>query len=152
MAKVDAAAGTDQVLAEPGSDLSRAHRTVCTARSTRQHARGGDVHRQRAHSSHSRHRVVSARYSSQMGIIEQGAVVQAPPKPRRRSVMTCLAITVTLGLLFVIAVEVFLPTVNTELLWVGLLLILVGGAVCENAIRFDGLRASARYTDPLNFS
>jgi hypothetical protein len=60
--------------------------------------------------------------------------------------------TATLGLLFVIAVEVFLPTVNTEWLWVGLLLILVGGAVCENAIRFDGLSASSRYQDTLHVS
>ena len=57
--------------------------------------------------------------------------------------ITCMVITVALGLLYIVLTGVFWPEMNRELFWAGLLLIVFGGLVCENAIRFDAIRGAA---------
>ncbi len=66
------------------------------------------------------------------------------PHPAHRAVITCVIVTVAIGLLYVVAAGVLWSDMNRELFWAGLVLIVVGGAVCENAIRFDAVRGPAR--------
>ena len=54
-----------------------------------------------------------------------------------------MVVTVVLGLLYIALAGIFWSDMNRELFWAGLLLIVFGGLVCENAIRFDAVRGAS---------
>jgi hypothetical protein len=107
---------------------------VCTKRSTlREHH---SVSARRHHQTgHRKQQIDHSRYRG-----GKAGRQQVPnPQPRRGSVITCMAITAGLGLLFLAVIDLSGLAVHPELIWFGLLVIVFGGAVVENAIRFDSM-------------
>jgi hypothetical protein len=140
MTSVGIPVGPDQHEQQPRSELSRAHHSACSARYARRHGRSADTRHRGGSSAHGRRHAVSSRYLNNAAVIDRQV---ADPHPARRQVITCMVITVALGLLYVVLAGVFWPDMNRELFWAGLLLIVFGGLVCENAIRFDAVRGAA---------
>jgi hypothetical protein len=58
-------------------------------------------------------------------------------------VITCLAITVAAGLVYVALAEFAHWDMHQRAFWTGLLLIVVTGAICENAINFDAAHSAS---------
>lgn len=139
MGIVDSSVQPDEIRQEPRNELSRAHHAACGARYAHRHGPGGQAHRG-AGSAHGRRHSVSSRHLNSAAVRQQPAPA---PHPDRHAVITCVAVTVAVGLLYIIAAGVFWSEMNREFFWAGLLLIVVGGAVCENAIRVDSVRRPA---------
>ena len=111
------------------SEVHRAHTTVCGARSALHPTTGRHQH---GHRSRQQDRALVVRDS-------RSGSGMSSPHPRLRSVIVCLVVTAALGLLYLALSEVFGWTAHPDLVWLGILVIVFGGAVVENAIRFDGL-------------
>jgi hypothetical protein len=56
----------------------------------------------------------------------------------------CLAVTVAAGLVYAALAELASWDTHQRLFWSGLLLIVLTGAICENAISFDASRRRPR--------
>ena len=142
MESVGASVGPGRTEQHPRYELSRAHHNACSARFARRHGQSAQAHRSGG-SVHGRRHAVSSRYLNNAALMQEPAPA---PHPARRAVITCVVVTVAIGLLYIIAAGVFWSEMNRELFWAGLLLIVVGGAVCENAIRVDAVRRPVRLT------
>ena len=59
----------------------------------------------------------------------------------------CLAITVAAGLVYLALAELASWDTHQKLFWSGLLLIVLTGAICENAISFDASRRGPAKSD-----
>jgi hypothetical protein len=117
---------------EPVSAVQQAHLTVRATRCRRRRGRVVSSHPRRAHAVHRRR--VSARRGT--------ATPSAPPavtapRPRTRSVIICLAVTMGIGLAYLALAEVVHWDTHLKLFWSGLLLIVLTGAIFENAITLD---------------
>lgn len=131
---------TAMVPAGSASAVQHAHRTVCAARISRRQYSAGGHSSGRSLTVHSRRHADRSRY--------QSGVRELEPHLRTRSLVTCVLITVAVGLLFLVVSEIFDWVSNPELVWFGLFLIFFGGAVWLNAITFDSLRAAQGATAP----
>lgn len=114
--------------------LQHTHSTVCMRRAARRehHAISGRPHHQLGYRERQADR---SRYSSGRA----GDHTLLSPHPRPRSVIRCLVITVALGVLYLALMDVIGLDGHPELTLFGLLVIVFGGAVVENAIRLDGM-------------
>jgi hypothetical protein len=124
--------------------VRQAHVTVRSTRCQRRWSRAGRTHQLQAHSLHHRRRVATRRGISARS--DQQA--PATQHPAARSVITCLAVTVAAGLVYVALAELASWDIHQRPFWSGLLLIVVTGAICENAISFDAARARSREQPP----
>lgn len=114
--------------------VRQAHLAVCSTRCRRQWSRAGSTHQLRAHPVHHRRRAVSTRRDISAG---SGQQALGHPASAARLVIICLAVTVAAGLVYLTLAELANWDTHQRLFWSGLLLILLTGAICENAISFD---------------
>ena len=143
MSSVDRNVGPQQLKDRSAGELSQIHHSVCSARYERRHGHSTDSAHRGGKSVHERRHAVSSRYLNNAALV--GQQVDAP-HPVHRQVITCMVVTVVLGLAYIAVAGIFWSDINSELFWAGLLLIVLGGAVCENAIRFDAVHGKARST------
>jgi len=61
--------------------------------------------------------------------------------------ISCLAVTVAAGLVYMALAELANWNTHQRLFWSGLLLIVLTGAICENAISFDASRRGPAKSD-----
>ncbi len=141
MVSVDGMTDADRAPASGAASktvLARTHSTVCARRTARleHHTVSGRRHHQIGHRERQPGR---SRYHSG----SPGHHSVPAPHPPRRSVLTCLVFTAVLGMLYLALIEVFGRDTHPGLIWFGLLVIVFGGAVVENAIRLDGMTEHA---------
>ena len=154
MALVKRPAGSDR---EESSDIQavamptvasrvvrQAHLTVRSTRCQRRWSRAGSTHRLRAHPVHQRRRAVSTRRDIYAGSDQQAL---GRPALAARLMIICLAITVAAGLVYLALAELASWDTHQKLFWSGLLLIVLTGAICENAISFDASRRGPAKSD-----
>ena len=117
----------------PVSAVQRAHLRVRATRCRRRRGRVVSTHPRRAHAVH-RRRAVSARRGT---ATRSAPPAVTAPRPRTRSVIICLAVTMGIGLVYLALAEVVHWDTPLKLFWSGLLLIVLTGAIFENAITLD---------------
>jgi len=148
---VEQAAGPDRVepaRRQPGDAVNRvvrqAHSMVRSTRRQLRCSRVGGSHPLPAHPVHRRQRVLSTRRGlsqrSDQQAVERWQVAA-------RSVIICLAVTVATALVYVALAELAHWETHQRLFWSGLLLIVVAGAICENAISLEAAPTARRTAD-----
>lgn len=134
--------GPDAGAAPGPRDLVRqAHRAVCRSRDRRRTIRIGLSHSP-AHRVWRRSRVTRARRGAAIPLAGQTTAAR-PPAGR---ILTCLALTVVAGLGFLAIAKIDHWDTHHGVVWLGLLLIAAGGAVCENAITLAHTRSPSEPT------
>jgi hypothetical protein len=121
--------------------VRQAHLTVCSTRCQRRWSRAGSTRQLRAHPVHHRRRMVSTRPDSSARTDQQPL---GRPASAARLMIICLAVTVAAGLVYAALAELASWDTHQRLFWSGLLLIVLTGAICENAISFDAPRRRPR--------
>ena len=121
--------------------VRQAHLTVCSTRRQRRWRRAGGAHHLRAHPVHHRRRAVSTRRDISARSDQQAL---RRPASAARLMISCLAVTVAAGLVYMALAELANWNTHQRLFWSGLLLIVLTGAICENAISFDASRRRPR--------